>query len=218
MKLEGGLSDEWSSTQQAVRGSSQHPCVVIYSGALEEVSGVHLLLDAFGLIAKPGFELWITGKGRLAPQVREAAGVDSRIRYLGYLEREAYRATLGSATVLVNPRLSKYPESRYNFPSKILEYMASGIPVITTATGDLVKEYGDKAFILWEETPMALASLIEEVCGMSPDYLRSCGEKARDYVLARKTWGTQAARVYDFLNRLAGTTKREKANQKCAGG
>lgn len=41
-------------------------------------------------------------------------------------------STIEQASVLVNPRNMNYSQNQNNFPSKVLEYLASGRPVVST--------------------------------------------------------------------------------------
>lgn len=203
LKMEGGISAEQVVYANHQNVASSSSFILMYSGDLAAYCGVQLLLDAFALLDVEKCELWITGRGPLQKAVEEAAKQDSRIRYFGFVSRENYLDLMMRATVLVNPRLSSYPENRYNFPSKLLEYLASGRPVITTGTSDLEEEYGDKCFLLREETPQALAQLIEQIFGLDSAELEAVGARARAYMLAHKTWRAQSWRVYDFLATLA---------------
>jgi len=175
---------------------------ILYAGTLVESSGVRLLLAAFENIRDERYRLAFTGRGAMEKEIRAASASDSRIRLYGYLDRSAYMDLMKSATVLVNPRLTSFPENRYNFPAKLLEYLASGRPVISTSTADLQEEYGDLVFMMDEETPEALARLIQEVCALDPDDLQNLGARAREYVLSNKNWDVQAGRVQEFLEQV----------------
>lgn len=174
---------------------------ILYAGTLSENGGILLLIEAFKKVSIDNCELWICGRGDLEPEVKEVAQHDEKIRFFGFLERERLLELLSSSTILINPR-PNYPENRYSFPSKLLEYLASGRPVITTATPDVSEEYRDKVFILWEETPEALAKLIEETSELPTEYLWEFGARAREYVLINKNWDFQARRVIDFLGEV----------------
>lgn len=207
LKMEGGVNEDLVN-----RGNRRNPPVpgtIFYSGDLAVYCGVQLLLDAFALLEGEKYELWLTGRGPLQGTVEQAAKHDPRIRYFGFVSRAEYLDMLEQAKVLVNPRLSSRPESPYNFPSKLLEYLASGRLVISTASSDLEEEYGDKVFLLREETPEALARLIEDVCDRVPAELEAVGARGRAYMLAHKTWRAQSGRVYDFLATLAKSRGKE---------
>lgn len=200
LKVEGGVTR--TETEMLSLTSTDDRRTLLYSGNLNELSGAKLALDAFALLDGPEYQLWLTGRGPLQGQIQEAASKDPRIRYFGFVDRATYLSLAAQATVLLNPRLD-WPENRYNFPSKLLEYLASGRPVITTACSDLEKDYGELVFILRDQTPEGLARLIKDVYSRDPAELDAIGQRAREYVLQHKTWDVQSRRVYDFLCGLA---------------
>lgn len=199
LELDGGVDQSWFRSVAAApdRNPSADKKAVMFGGRLGPHTGVTLLLESFNLLQGSEYELHITGRGPFEEQVVSAAEADARIHYHGFVERGQYIKLLKSATVLVNPRPSS--ASRYNFPSKLLEYLVSGRPVISTRAGGVGREYGELMFVLDEETPQSLADLIEFVCHQSPQELEDIGERARAYVLTYKTWEAQGRRANDFL-------------------
>src|SRR5262249_43051363 len=147
----------------------------------------------------PGFLLWIVGDGELASAVRKAAATDRRIQYFGKLSRLDLLATYAAADVLVNPHSTTLLTARYVFPSKLLEYLASGRPVITTATPDIAVNYGNLCTTLDREEAQALADAIMRIAAMPVmDRLARCDE-ARVAVIERCAWSRQGQRLVRFL-------------------
>lgn len=202
IKIEPGVNASDFLTLASSEPSPQGHKSVMFSGTLIEASGILGLLEAFALVRDPKLELWITGRGYLQAQVEEAAKHDTRIRPLGFVDRSELLRLYANATVLINPRPSSLPEHRYNFPSKLLQYMATGRPVITTVTGD-VGEYEPLVFLLRDETTATMASLIEEVCALPAEEREARAKQARAYVLQHKTWEVESRRTYEFLSSLA---------------
>jgi glycosyltransferase involved in cell wall biosynthesis len=173
--------------------------VVMYAGVLSEFDGIPLLLNAFSLLEGHHYRLLIVGKGPQRTRVEQAVKNDSRISYLGFLPHEQVVGLYRQADLLVNPRPSPHLSTRYVFPSKLIEYLATGKPVITTATADVVEEYGSFVFLLRDETPKGLADLICQVAALQETERLASGETARRYVLNHKTWDVQGQRVADFI-------------------
>lgn len=105
---------------------------IVYSGLLSKITGVDLLLNAFKRIHNPNAYLYISGKGELEEYVINAAKEDSRIIFKGFLNQSEYINLLKSAHILINPRNMNYIQNQTNFPSKVLEYLASGKVIIST--------------------------------------------------------------------------------------
>ncbi len=130
--MEGGIDQEFYDCF-AFRGKeTDGPIIFMYSGLLSRVTGVDLLLKAMEANRKKNIRLVITGKGNLEQLVRDAAQRDGRIDYKGHLAYKSYIEELQNADILVNPRNMGLPENQNNFPSKILDYLATGKSVIST--------------------------------------------------------------------------------------
>jgi len=61
------------------------------------------------------------------------------IKFMGYLPIKDLRMKLKVAHLLINPRPVELDFNRFSFPSKLIEYMASGTPVITTNLPNIPK-------------------------------------------------------------------------------
>ena len=108
-------------------------------------------------------------------------------------------AIYNTVDVLVNPHSTALLTARYVFPSKLLEYLASGRPVITTATPEIAADYRDLCTVLDREEPQALADAILRVAAMSAaDRLARAG-KVRVAIIERRAWSRQGRRLVRFL-------------------
>jgi glycosyltransferase involved in cell wall biosynthesis len=207
MHLDGGIDiSRWEDMPQSNQ-TIEDKCILIYAGSLDRYGGIDLLLNAFTLL-KGNYQLLISGRGEWEGRVRAAVAQDHRINYVGFLPDNEYLVLLHQATVLINPRPSNISQNKYIFSSKLLEYLASGRPVISTATADIAEEYGDKVFLLREETPQALARLIEQVCSLSEEERKIIGQRGREYVIKFKNWDIQGQRVYQFLVKIVEKSQR----------
>ena len=153
------------------------PFAVVSAGSLDEANGFLVLLEAFARLPGDGYRLRIAGRGPLESQVRAAAAKDPRIEYLGFLSFEEVQSLYRSADVLVNMRLTQAIDTRYFFPSKLMEYLASAVPVISTCTGAVEKEFGSFVYLLREETPQGLANAICTVAALAPSARADTGHR-----------------------------------------
>lgn len=112
----------------------------LYAGGLSEAYGVGSLLRAF-LSSDIDAELWICGYGPLSDVVRDCEVRDHRIRHLGFLDQTSLRKAQINSIGLLITRDPKENYVRYSFPSKLIEYMTTGVPVITTRLTGIPPEY-----------------------------------------------------------------------------
>jgi glycosyltransferase involved in cell wall biosynthesis len=108
------------------------PNVLLYVGRLDTTKGIHLLLDAWQIVAAqhPTAMLRIVGDGDERPAVAERAAQLPRVSLLGTLERSGVFAAMQAASVVVVPSLSKEALSVV-----VIEALAAGRPVIATRSG-----------------------------------------------------------------------------------
>ena len=105
---------------------------ILYTGQLQKRYGIYDLVEAFMLIPNRDYELWLCGKGSHEESLwlEMQAKKDSRIKLLGMLKPEDVLILQKKAHLLVNPRHSNEEFTKYSFPSKTMEYLASGTPTL----------------------------------------------------------------------------------------
>ena len=177
------------------RHEVKEKCRFLYAGLLNEVTGVDLYLEAIRLLDMPEAEFHFTGRGPLEDAVREAARRDARIVCHGFVSREEYYALLAGADIVVNPRNMGLPENKNNFPSKIMEYLASGRIVVSTR------------FAGWEDFAQHIFFVETSAAGLWQGLLKACAarregaqyfEKNRAFV-SQYDWSRQVERLIAFL-------------------
>jgi glycosyltransferase involved in cell wall biosynthesis len=135
---------------------------VVFAGTHIESNGVGPLIEAWKRLNLPGWELHITGHGRLTPMLQAAAAGVPSIVFHGLVERAELVALLTSAKVCINPhKVSDQPGIVFAF--KIIEYLAAGAHVITTPMGKLEPALENGVTYLPDNTPEAIASTLTRV-------------------------------------------------------
>jgi glycosyltransferase involved in cell wall biosynthesis len=205
LRLEGGVRDEvFARTEDApaINSANGTPFVIAAAGRLDEANGFPILLKAFSFLKGDQYRLHIAGGGALERYVREAAAMDPRITYLGMISFSDVLQLYRHSDVLVSMRETKNLNTRYFFPSKMMEYLASGTPVITTCTGHVEEEFGSFVYLLREETPEGLVDMIRYVAGLDEHVRKAMGQKARSYMATHKTWDAQSRRLAKYIREV----------------
>jgi glycosyltransferase involved in cell wall biosynthesis len=104
---------------------------VVFAGRLSPEKGVGTLLEAWARY-RPPFRLKIAGDGPLGARVAVAAASVPNIEWLGQVEREKLDTVIAEAALLVFP--SEWYESG---PLTVIEALARGTPVVTSALGGM---------------------------------------------------------------------------------
>lgn len=123
---------------------SPNPCQLFYGGSFAKKDGLECLLRAFDKANRdyPGLQLVLTGKGETAPDFDAVMSlIDTlsskyNITYLGYLSSIDYYKTLNNADVFIANRNNSM-SAHSGFPSKLIEYLATGKAVIVSNVGDV---------------------------------------------------------------------------------
>lgn len=168
---------------------------IVYTGTLDRKYGVCSLVDAFMSLSGNNLRLVICGYGDSSKYIEDKARVDRRIVFLGSVDNSTCRIIQKNAFLLVNPRNSNEEYTKYSFPSKTLEYMLSGKPVLTYKLKGIPNEYDE--YLIYVK--VSLLDSIKKVL-MYDDYkLRRIGERAREFALSEKNLYKQTDKIYEML-------------------
>ena len=134
-------------------------------------------------------------------EVKDDKKQDQRIKYLGLLSEVECKQEQSKSSLLINPRKSDEEYCKYSFPSKIIEYMTSGVPVLMAKLPGIPDEYFKYSFIIDDESPEGIAKAIMRILSLPLIERRSMGESARNFVLREKSCFVQTKKVFDFLEK-----------------
>ena len=178
-----GISTE--STPKLLQSGEAQPNekIILYTGTLHKRFGVMKLAKAFLMIKDNSYRLIICGVGDSADELKKCAEKDKRIDFRGQLSRDEVLALQRKATVLVNPRQNNEEFTKYSFPSKNLEYLSSGTPLIAYKLDGIPDDYDNCIFYVENNSIEALRDKMVEVCSMDGKTRLSFAEKAQRYVL-----------------------------------
>ena len=176
------------------------PRVVFYAGGVSRQYGLSNLVEGFRMADPENAQLHIYGPGDYVKELEQIAKEDERIFYGGMLLNSRIVEKEQEATLLVNPRPTHEEYVKYSFPSKTMEYMASGTPVLTTVLPGMPKEYYPYVYLLEEETADGIAAMLTKVLSDSDEALFRKGCEARRFVLEEKNNVIQAGKILAMLN------------------
>lgn len=172
---------------------------ILYTGTLHRQFGILTLLKAFSLVDDPEAELWICGGGDSKAEVEAAAEKDSRIKFYGYVSKDAVAKLQQKAAVLINPRPDEGEYTKYSFPSKTMEYMLSGKPVLMYKLSGIPAEYDPYLHYIEGNSAEDMKNAICKLFESDAALLKTQSQAAARFVAENKSSAVQAKRIIDFI-------------------
>lgn len=171
---------------------------IMYAGGIKEEYGIKCIIEAFEKL-EGNYEFIICGNGKLEQYVKEKAEKNHRIKYLGIISNEKVKDLEKKVTLLVNPRFSNYEYTKYSFPSKIMEYMVSGTPVLTTKLQGMPKEYYNYVYLINDETVEGMKDSLQECLSLNNDILEKKGTEAKKFMQDNKNNIKQTQKIIKMI-------------------
>lgn len=171
---------------------------IVYGGNLSRLYGIQNLVKGF-MQTDLDAELHLYGAGGDAAFIEECAKQDSRIKFFGRVDRKTLLVALKKAHLLVVNKPTADDYSNYSFSSKILEYMASGTPLLTTKVDGMPEEYYDYFYFFDEESTEGIKSSLEKIVNFSDKQLRDKGISARAFAVKNKSYQYMTSTIVSFL-------------------
>ncbi len=194
--VEGVYRDKYPLTQ-TTKGH-----FIMHAGSLHYNIGIEELISAFEQITKKTEELWFFGSGAMDEYIKEKAKTNKQIKHMGFVDPQKLFEYEKQATLLVNVRNPNAEYTKYSFPSKTFEYMASGTPFLTTDLPGIPAEYKDYIFTIKNNSVDEVKRGIEKVLSLTDQEREVFGEQAKVFVLENKNKYIQSKKIADFLARL----------------
>lgn len=184
------------------------PSNILFVGRLVPRKGVHILLDAVGLLKKeevsPQIEdlrLIIAGEGRSKDTLIHLAksyGILNSTLFLSYIPNQELLKYYNSATIIAVPSIT-----RESFGIVALEAMSCAKPVVVTDVGGLpeVIEDGETGIIVERENPYTLKDALKRLL-INKSLRKRLGENARKKVQDTYSWKVVSKRICEVYSQV----------------
>lgn len=198
--------------------------VVVFVGSFRPWHGALEFVEAGARLVqrRDDVHLLLVGKGPLRPAVEARcsdSGCGERFHFAGSVPYDDVPLYLSMAEVGVAPFQPRHHPALqaagfFWSPLKVFEYMAMGLPVVSTAIAPLegVVRHGREGLLVPEGEIEALAGAIGELLD-APERARSLGQQARRRVVAEYSWARHCERLEAVLEEAV-----EAAAGRIAGG
>jgi glycosyltransferase involved in cell wall biosynthesis len=177
--------------------SAQRVCM--YTGNLNKDRGVDMLAEAFISANIPNTELRFYGSGDYEEELKQISRHHKNIRFGGMIPYSQLVNEQTEATLLLNPLPSGQLFTSYMFPSKIMEYITSGTPLLTTRLPSIPDEYIPHMYVFEDETVEGYAKTLREVLSLSAEELHEKGLQAKIFAMEQKNNIVQAGKLLRMI-------------------
>lgn len=175
---------------------------IMHAGSLHGNTGIEELIEAFEQIPNDRVQLCFFGSGAMDPYIINKAKENNRIRHMGFVDPKTLFEYEKQATLLVNVRDPRAEYTKYSFPSKTFEYMASGTPFLTTDLPGIPHEYKPHILTIPNNHVEEVKKGLEYALSLSEQERSELGLRARAFVLHNKNKQIQSKKIADFLSSL----------------
>lgn len=195
----GILSESWLSI---VESNSEYrysnTFTVCYAGSLVKSYGVTNLLQAAKKM--PNVLFIFCGKGELL-ECLSKCGLDNVI-VKGFLNSNDLAKIMLGVDILINPRPVSADFSMESFPSKLIEYLATGRPVITTKIESIPEELSNYFLYINGEDDQCIVEAIEHAFLQTRQSLSALGAAGKKNVIKNYSIDAIAFKLDRYIESL----------------
>ena len=204
---------------QTAPAVSSGPLRLVYAGNPGKKDLLSHVIQGLDLLGSGRQDLELHLIGLTAGQIAALMGGDTAVlarlgRSIVYQPRAPQSSVpqlLASCdySVLLRPH-SRYAEA--GFPTKLVESLAAGLPIITNVTSD-ISEYvrdGQEGAIVPDDSPAAFAQTVRRVLALPKDRRQSMREKAKERARFSFDYREHSAEIGHFIDQAIHTLTNER--------
>lgn len=191
-----------SADAGSVAAITEYGEYLLYTGITHECYGLREAVLAFLDAKLPDVKFVICGTGDSDAWLTELASQHENLVFLGVVDHAKAHALQMNASVLINPRKNIGEFTKYSFPSKTMEYLAAGKPVLAYMLDGMPEEYAPYILEPKDNSGEALAQCIRQVFSMSPKDRQAMGAKGQHFVLQEKNEAMQGKKILALLRTI----------------
>jgi glycosyltransferase involved in cell wall biosynthesis len=196
----GILPDDFSWDVQNY--DCDRPLKLLYVGSLTAIKGIHVLVEACGMLKNNNvrFALDIIGEGGLQRGLKRAIerlGLTDQVAFKGFIARRRLGPHFLNADVVCVPSLND------PLPTVVLEALSAGIPVVGSAVGGIpaMVKNGVNGLLVPAEKPGAIADAIAGLY-RHPARLARMAKNARPSVYPEYEWRSIGRRLRTHIDNI----------------
>lgn len=175
---------------------------IMHSGSLHSKMGIEELVTAFKELKDLKLDLLFFGSGEMDEYICQERKKDPRIKHMGFVSPQELFSYEKKASLLVNVRSPKEEYTKYSFPSKTFEFMASGTPILSTDMPGIPEEYKQNMIIIPDNNKDTIKSALSNFFALSEAEQIAIGMKAQCFVRTEKNAIKQSKKIIELIEQL----------------
>ena len=175
---------------------------LFFGGALMERYGVYNLISAFNDLNNSDIDLYICGHHGDKQKLKEAFNKKPNIKFLGLLPVNKVMEYEHNALACINPRPYSEDLDRFSIPSKTLEYLVSGRPVISVKNSKLMEKFPKDIIWIKSSDKDDIKEGINKVLSMTEVQRQKLGEEAKNRALKLYSLENIGGSITSFLKQF----------------
>jgi len=162
----------------------QDSFVATYMGSLFPFSGLLQVISDFSQLSKSDDRLLIIGGGEIENELRRKVkelDLENKVIFTGVISYAELPDYLSISDVLINP-FEPSLVTNLALPHKVLQYLATGIPTVSTKLLGLFESLGNSAGVYWVESPKNIVEVFLKVKQLGNDEKLATSELGKKFV------------------------------------
>lgn len=192
--IQGGLTEKIIDLFGDDTTSTEKKRRAVFAGALEEYNGIGILLKQW-VIQNPDVELHIFGKGTLAELCKKYSEENSHIIYHGFSSHADIQKFIAQSTYIFVLRYDIGIETKYFFPSKFWESMASDAVVLCNEFSNFPDDLRQYCMLLNDD----LSNLKTSLASVPHSAAIAAIKKRQQHMLQNHTWKSHMKKIIQYF-------------------
>ena len=178
----------------------EHIC--IYAGGLSDKYYISQMAECFEKVAKHDEYLYIFGDGESKEKIVEIANKGSHVKYMGVMDNKMVMEYELKSILLINPRPNNGEYTKYSFPSKLIEYMSTGVAVLGNKLDGVPNEYYEHMYLFDGYTKDSYCASIRKLLDTNVNDLSAKGRRAKNFIIERNGIRATSEKLRYLLNEI----------------
>lgn len=173
-----------------------------FGGALMEKYGVFNLIKAFKRLHDENIDLIICGHHGDKAKIRDEIGKNTNIKFIGLIPVKEVLKYETNCIATINPRPFSEDLDRYSIPSKTLEYMSAGRPVISVRNSILMEKFPEEIIWINSSEVSDIEKGLKQVLAMSEKEREIFGFESKNRVLKLYSLKSVSTIINNYLKQF----------------